>query len=730
MLLRTILALLASAALCLPAHAKDADGKRIGLVLSGGAARGLAHIGVLRALEEQGIEVDIVTGTSMGAIIGAMYASGYSIEQIEALGTELDWGHALTDTPPRQDLTFRRKQDDRRHLLRTKLTVVNGEIRLPAGVLDGQNLDLVLQDIFRHTNDIKHFDELPIPFRAIATDLETGQQVVLAEGSLAQAIRASMSIPGMLTPSHLQGRLLADGGMANNMPVDVARALGAERIIAVDIGSPLSAAEDLGNVFAISNQVTTFLTIKNVKEQIAKLTRDDRLLQPDLQDITSLDFTRAVDAIELGYQAAMGAREHLASLAGGRAAPTPSIDVDPAPLITGISLTNDSYLNDQALLSYIQQQVGAPFDRATLEQNINTLYGLDYFNSITYQLLSDGPGKQLHLVMEGDTRHKGFIRFGFNASDNFTGDNYYNIALAYNQTGITDYGAEWFSQIQLGNDIRLSSEFFLPMNYQSPVYLKPSVEYLARDIPVYDNGLDAQRLLVRDRRITGTLSGGYQFNQFTDISVNLGAADGRLNVTAGVSDTEHSSYQQYFTDVVLQYDSEDNIYFPTQGSRVNLAYRKYYDQEFEHADYFETEAFLSHAHTVGKNTFIARAQSVRANGANALPSSNYFLGGFGRISGMPESSIVTQNHDLGALFYLRLLNSPLLVFDTRYYFVVSLEYGRAWNNPGSIIPFDMGEVTAGSLGVAMDSALGPVLLSYGYNSADQQSVYFSIGRSL
>ena len=171
--------------------ALDQDGKRIGLVLSGGAARGLSHIGVIRALQEQGIEVDAIAGTSMGAIIGGMYASGYSVEQMELVGTTLDWNYGLTDKPPRDDLTFRRKQDDRRHLLRTKLKVVNNSIQLPAGVIDGQNLGLMLQNIFYHTNSINDFDQLSIPFRAVSTNLGTGEAVVMGSGSLNTAIRAS-----------------------------------------------------------------------------------------------------------------------------------------------------------------------------------------------------------------------------------------------------------------------------------------------------------------------------------------------------------------------------------------------------------------------------------------------------------------------------------------------------------------------------------------------------------
>lgn len=712
-------------------HAADRDGNKIGLVLSGGAARGLSHIGVIKALEQQGIQVDVVTGTSMGAIVGGMYASGYSVEQMERVATSLDWSYALADSAPRKDLTFRRKEDDRRNLLKTKLTIAGDEVLLPSGVLDGQNLGLLLQDLFQHTNAIKQFDQLPIPFRAVATDLETGEAVVLGSGSLPTAIRASMSIPALLAPVRLDGRLLADGGMANNMPVDVARAMGVDRVIAVNIGAPLDRAKDLKSLFEVTEQVTTFLTIKGTEEQKATLTHQDLLLEPALGDIGSIDFDAAGHAIALGYNATMASAGQLASFRASQPQPAPDLQVNRTPVISAISIQNNSYLYDDAILSFIRQPKGQVFDRELLLHNINTLYGLDYFVSVNYELLpAANDTKRLHLIVNSEARHLSFVRFGFSTSDDLRGNNYYNLATSFNKVGITQYGAEWYTQMQIGYNTVFSTEFFLPLGYERPLYLKPVLSYQAQDVPIYDEDFENERLILRDRKTSTGIIGGYMFSQYTDISLGLHYAEGHMNVKSGEALVEAFDYRQGFVEAAFRLDSEDNVYFPSHGGRAELAHRQFDEQLGSDTNYYETDVLLSLARSFGKNTLILRGQSARTDGNLVIPSSRYQLGGLGHLSGLPEASLVTHNNELISLRYNRLLNEPLLVFNARYYLMASLEYGRAWNNDDSLIAFDSGYITAGSIGVAMDSPLGPVVLAYGLNDADQQSVYFSIGRSL
>lgn len=715
-----------------PALALDQNGNRIGLVLSGGAARGLAHIGVIRALQEQGIEVDAITGTSMGAIIGGMYAAGYRIDDMESVGTSLDWGYALNDRPPREDLTFRRKQDDRRHLLRSKLTLSDGSIKLPAGVIDGQNLALVLQDIFWRTNDVTDFDQLTIPFRAVATNMETGDAVVMSSGSLNTAIRASMSIPGILAPVRREGLLLADGGMSDNLPVDVIRAMKVDRVIAINIATPLNKADAINDIFAISDQVSTFLTIKNAQVQMESLTANDILLQPNLSDIGTLDFSRAQEAIDLGYQATMAERPQLSSFA--LAQPTrakPALPIAEPVIISGLSISNNSSMRDEALLSFVKQPLGKAFDQSLLERNINTLYGLDYFSSVSYRLDNDSEGKKrIHLLVDGEKKHTGFLHFGFSTSDDFRGDNYYNLAMAYNKTGLSDYGAEWFTHIQIGNDINISTTFFAPLGYETPFYLLPMLEYSARDVPLYEESLKREQLLIRDKRTTLGVYAGYQFSQYTDINLGLFSATGHLNVETGSAFQNNLDYRQGYIESRFRLDSEDNVYFPSSGSRVDLSYRHFDEQLGADDNYYEADALLSRTFTLGQHSIILRGQAARSDGENSVPSSRFYLGGLGRLSGMPEGSIITQNNNLLSVQYIHQLNKPLLIFDTRYYLIGSLEVGRAWNNGTSNLPFDTGDLTAGSVGAAMDSAIGPIVLAFGYNSAGQQSAYFSIGKSI
>ena len=288
---------------------------KVGLVLSGGAARGLAHVGVLKALEEQGIHIDAIAGTSMGAVIGGLYASGYKIDELEKLALSIDWQEALSDAPEREDVPFRRKQDDRDFLVKQKLSFRDdGSLGLPLGVIQGQNLALLLESLLAHSSDIRDFDKLPIPFRAVATDIVNGEKVVFRKGHLPQVIRASMSIPAVFAPVEINGQLLVDGGMVDNIPVDVAREMGVDIVIVVDIGTPLRGRKQLNTVFDILNQSITLMTRSNSEVQLASLKPDDILIQPALASYGATDFGRSLDIINAGYRATQVLEKRLASL--------------------------------------------------------------------------------------------------------------------------------------------------------------------------------------------------------------------------------------------------------------------------------------------------------------------------------------------------------------------------------------------------------------------------------
>src|SRR5687767_9200089 len=280
---------------------------RVGLALSGGGARGLAHVGVLKVLEELRVPVHCITGTSMGSIVGGAYASGTTAAALEDKARSADWDDLLRDRPPRAELSSRRKFDDYKTLFALEYGVKGGGLALPKGVLAGIAMEAFIRELTEPAIGITEFRRLPIPFLPVAADIETGEAVVLERGSLAQAIRASMSLPGAIAPVEIDGRLLVDGGIANNLPVDEARKLCADVVIAVNIGTPPLEREEIKSVLSITNQLSLLLGKASVDEQLRRLGERDVLIAPDLADISVASFRRADEAIRRGEAAARAA---------------------------------------------------------------------------------------------------------------------------------------------------------------------------------------------------------------------------------------------------------------------------------------------------------------------------------------------------------------------------------------------------------------------------------------
>jgi NTE family protein len=256
---------------CMTGLAVASERPKVALVFSGGGAKGMAHVGILRVLEELQVPVDIVVGTSAGSAVGALYASGMTVKDIEARFINLDWLSSFRDDPGRVFKPVRRKRQDWRFPISPGFGVSSEGFELGGGIIAGQNLGFILNELTRDAALIEDFDQLPIRFRAVATDLETGKAVVIGNGNLSEAIRASMSVPGVYAPVSRQGKLLVDGGVANNLPVSVAHDLGADIVIAVDITDPLMDKNDLRNAFTVVGQLTTLLTRRNTERQLELL---------------------------------------------------------------------------------------------------------------------------------------------------------------------------------------------------------------------------------------------------------------------------------------------------------------------------------------------------------------------------------------------------------------------------------------------------------------------------
>jgi len=710
--------------------AAETAAPKIGLVLSGGAARGLAHVGVLKALEEQGIHIDAIAGTSMGAVIGGLYASGYKIDELEKLALGIDWQQALSDNPAREDIPFRRKQDDRDFLVKQKLSFRDdGSLGLPLGVIQGQNLSLLLESLLAHSSDIRDFDKLPIPFRAVATDIVNGEKVVFRKGHLPQVIRASMSIPAVFAPVEINGQLLVDGGMVDNIPVDVAREMGVDRVIVVDIGTPLRGRKELSTVFDILNQSITLMTRSNSEVQLASLRPDDILIQPALTSFGATDFGRSQDIITAGYRATQILEPRLAVL---RHNDDSDVQLNTArssderkPVITAIRIENDSKIGDSVIRYYIRQPVGEPLDLARLQRDMGTLYGLDYFEQVQYRVVHKGKERTLVISARGKRSGTDYLRLGLNLSDDMRGDSAFNLGASYRVNGINTLGAEWLTRVQIGDQQELYSEFYQPLDAGSRYFVAPYINAQSQNVEsILDNDPIAEYRL---ERYGFGLNFGRQIGNSGEIRLGIGEAWGKADVRIGERDLPGISFNEGFYDLKYSFDSLDNVYFPHTGEDISLSVRQYEPGLGSDERYLQWEFNLDKAMSSGPNTWILGGRYGRTHNEAEVVTSSFLLGGARQLSGFRQDAISGQNISLmRAVYYRRLTPRSYLPLDFPLYAGMSLERGRAWNNDNE---FDSGYINAASIFIGFDTPLGPLNFSYGFNDDDQQAVYLNLGQT-
>ena len=708
--------------------AAEAGKPKVGLVLSGGAARGLAHVGVLKALEEQGIHIDAIAGTSMGAVIGGLYASGYKIDELEKLALSIDWKEALSDAPEREDVPFRRKQDDRDFLVKQKLSFRDdGSLGLPLGVIQGQNLALLLESLLAHSSDIRDFDKLPIPFRAVATDIVNGEKVVFRKGHLPQVIRASMSIPAVFAPVEINGQLLVDGGMVDNIPVDVAREMGVDIVIVVDIGTPLRGRKELNTVFDILNQSITLMTRSNSEVQLASLKPDDILIQPALASYGTTDFGRSADIINAGYRATQILEKPLAGL---RQTPDATLAAartgeERTPVITAIKIENDSKIGDSVIRYYIRQPVGEPLDLGRLQRDMGTLYGLDYFDQVQYRVVHKGQEHTLVISARGKRSGTDYLRLGLNLSDDMRGDSAFNLGASYRMNGINTLGAEWLTRVQIGDKQELYSEFYQPLDAGSRYFVAPYINARSQNVEaILDNDPIAEYRL---ERYGFGLNFGRQIGNSGEIRVGVGEAWGNADVRIGDQDLPSTSFNEGFYDIKYSFDSLDNVYFPHSGEDIALSVRQFEPGIGSDERYRQWEFKLDKALSSGPDTWILGGRYGRTLDKANVVTSSFLLGGARQLSGFREDAISGQNISLmRAVYYRRLTPRSYLPFDFPLYAGASLERGRAWNNDNE---FDSGYINAASVFIGFDTPLGPLNFSYGFNDDDEKALYLNLGQT-
>lgn len=705
---------------------------RIGLALGGGGARGIAHVRILKKMEELRIPVDCIAGTSMGALIGALYATGKDAAEIEALLQTIEWKALFTDTIPRRERSLRRKDEDATRLATLGVGFQGGGkgLKVAPGFSEGESLIAFFERETGSGRISGDFDELPIPFRAVATDINSGQHVVLDHGSLPMAMRASMSLPGIFRPVEIEGKILVDGGLADQVPIDVVRQMGADRVIAVDVGTPLRVLDRDASLVDVLDQMSGFLTTGSAARQLATLTPADVLITPDLTGkVATGDFEKAPLALQIGQAAADAASGPLASFSVTPAqyrqfeARHEFVKFE-APMVSSIRFANHTDYADEVLLSYLPVKVGERLDAEAMREGIIEAYGLGTLSSITYDVTGEGDAAQVGITAYPKPHGPGYVQAGLTLSDDLQGNHESNLRAALLFSPISPYGAEGRILLQLGSEPALTGEYYHPFDFRSRYVANIKGGYQTANFNVFDGfGNKIQRY--RAERFGLGASIDRNFSNAMRISFGLERYRGAARLEVGDPSNPDTHFDDGAALVRAEVDTIDSLYFPRSGFLMQLGYRMSReglgaDTDFDQLDFdaIGARSFGSHAVQLG-------ARYHTTTSGIAPVQSLYRLGGRWRLAGFQHNQLTGQDYAVALLGYSYQLGT---VLGRSAQVGATLEYGNAWQQRDDI---DLGDgIFNGSLFIGFDSWIGPLIFGYGMKEGGDSVLFIELGQSL
>jgi len=718
------------------AGAPDPEGRpRIGLVLSGGGARGMAHVGVIQVLEEMKIPIYCIAGTSMGAIVGGLYAAGMSPAEMEKFVTSMEWNDAFKDKPPPNELTFRRKRDEADYLINFDLGYKDGKFTIPKGLLQGQNLNLILKSLLYHTEEIDDFNKLHIPFRAVATDIETGDAVILEKGELVKAVRASMSIPGLFAPVEIDGKMLVDGGVSNNLPIDIARQMGADVVIVVDISTSLSTREQLMSSVEITAQLTSIMVQRNTIAQLRTMRSGDEgdiLIRPDLGDIGSSDFFRAFEAVAVGRKKAEMMKPELARLAAQdndflaylriqrkKAEEMPDIDT--------VEIVNKTSLPTGLIAAHIGMKPGEKLNMAELKKHIDCVYGIDTFERVDFRLRKKDKSSGIVIEPLEKTWGPNYFRFGLGLEDNFRGSGSYALTAQFTKAAINRLAGEWRTEVRIGENPHIYTELYQPIDYALSYFVAANAAYRMRNFNAFneDGNITSQ---YRAQSVLIGLDVGKQFGNWGEMRLGLRREHGTIKVVVGDHTGQDDPYDRGSVLVSAAYSTVDNYVFPLKGSDAILSWN--YNLKSLGSD-IQVQALAVKwmtALTWGKYTVLPTIDVKTTLDNDDLEVQDTFpLGGFLNLSGFSTNEIYGRHTGLARLVGYREIGSAGLgALKMPLYLGLSAEAGNVWMRRSDINFESL--ILAGSIFLGTKTYLGPIYLAYGQAQRGHSSIYLFLGQ--
>lgn len=711
---------------------------KVALVLSGGGARGFSHVGVIRELERLGVKIDIVAGTSMGAMVGGGYASGYSVEQMQDIILSVDWKEMFALRPDRDEINWRRRQDDFKGLGTQEIGLSKKGVLSPDSVVPAQHLEIFLRSITRHVSSVTDLSKLSIPFAAIATDLDTGEAVVMQKDvTLADAMRSSMSVPGAFSPFPYKNHVLVDGGLAQNLPVEQAKAMGADIIIAVNAGTPLGKSKDIHSVAGVMGQMIGILTERNVDHSKSLLTEKDILITTDLTGFNAGDFQKAEAIIEAGEKSAQKYEPQLKRLAVSQKtfeqwnlARQSAVQPPQARQVASVQVQGLEVVNPKSVIKSADLDLTKPITEDQIAQASAKIWATDDFTLVPYTF-EPGPNGTQTLVWRPQEKPWGYntIRVGGKISTDFNQEHTFDFLVAHTMGWLNSWGGEWRNEAQIGKDSYFSTSFYKPLGAASPLFLMPEIRYESQRYDWY-NGSSHAVATLKNKTLEGSLSLGLELGKASVFKAGVGYVSAQSKVSVGeIPGYNSMDDEASFVEISWQYDTLDNVNFPTQGFYLDARARRY-DQMENSADPEVSDYYVETIFPWDWGDGWVSVLSGKA-GSSTIPG-RYPLGGLFNMSGAYYGRYSGSDMVLGRLQLSKRLQHTD-VFGFPIYVGAGFEMGRVQEDvlPTYLSDKDLGVwKKAVSAYVAADSIFGPLYLAVGQTSDNDSAVYFFWGRPL
>lgn len=696
----------------------------IGLVLGGGGALGLSHIGVLKVLEENRIPIDYIGGTSMGSIIAGFYASGMSPDEMESFLRSLNWDEVMNDATPRRELAFRRKREDQRYLFEMGLNW--GRPKMGTGMAAGQKFNNVMTYITLRAAAITNFNELPIPYRAVATDLQSGTPFVIDHGSLAVAMRASMAVPGVFTASTIDGHLLVDGGIVNNLPVDVVKKMGADITIAVDVGSDADVVspEELKSLGGVLGRT---YSIAQRPEQLAQYQRANIGIQPKLAPLTAAQFDQVEQFVAKGESAArakaselskfsVSADEYKSFLAKQRRANPTTIQV------RDVTVSGENRVSESCIRGRISSQPNAPFDMNAVRRDLLRVYGIGEFEQVLFRLPRNDDGTStLNYHVTEKSWGPTYFKYGLHLQSDFDKDADWAMLLNVTRMSLNSLGAEWRNELEIGSAQGVLSEFYQPLDMRGFLFLAPNVEYRSEIQSLYEGKDRVAQYDVKNFEVR--LDAGVQLRNHAELRVGPVWGEAQAKVETGSSDVPgvDENYAGLATSLIV--DRQDRTLFAREG--YYIAVRGVFARDALGGDR-DFDRLGAVAHTPmswGGHTVTLGLQAGTDLGSSLPPYAQFTLGGPFGFAGLAEDQFRGSSLGVGSISYrYRLIQLPSQI-GRGAYAISRFDVGNVW--PDEV---DAGDLRyGGTLGLGADTVIGPLYLAYGHADGGYGCVYFSLG---